>query len=447
MTDNRESNRDPREFSRDEDFEMSSPYDTAPTEEHMPSFKAPESDFDREGVFGEFSDGGRTPEAAPGEPDAPLETVPAESPAQGIDDGTAEPVAAEPPVAQPRESEDTTPAAPPLEDRFEEQVSEEPVSEEASYGGSARVADIADDGELHSREAAAEEADSPLTAPPRFSPDARPPASDEGLSFGGTARVAEDDGEVHSREDDIDNTMVRRTSLWKNEPTEAEVADSDATATFPTGAAAAGSAAAAGAAATTRERPLDRSGYDPARAYEDDILAGEELEAPRSRAGAHIASALLVLLLTPLAWYLITDAGARFTLAENAPWTSGRVNLAAIAEFLGGILIAVVIAFLIKASSLGAWITGTLLTIAGFAFIVAPRLVQDYSEGTLNQLSELHQIGANASHHLIADGSTGRLAAYGIALLLAGFISHAARAAGRRNERLRAAFERRGGAY
>lgn len=505
MRDNRDNERDDRVAH--EGNETSSPYDTAPADDRMPEFRPPDESFERDDVYGAFPTEGEAPapEAAPPAEDAgaPMPVPPAVPPA-GEHTGRFEPhfhtdnirardsheeVAPEfsepddaplPETARPHD--EPAPDAPvadkpvfeapaadelaadepelsehrsasvldsdephaPVDDHVDAPV-DEPVEEAtdvAAFAGPGAVAA----GTAHVAEAdeAGVEEDSPLTAR-RAEPAEDSPWS-RASSYGGTAEVAdiEDDGKAHARtdDDDIESTMVRRTSLWNSE------SGDDAPASYAPGAAAAG-AGAAGTAdpATTTSEPRTQTyePHDPASRYEDDILAGEELEAPRSRVGAHIASIFLVLLLTPIAWYLIADAGARFTLASNAPWDTGTINLAAIGEMVGGLLLVVLIAILVKASSVGAWITGALLAIVGAAYVVAPGMLKEYSTGPLDKISDLHQIGANAAHHFLADVSTGRMLAYGVALLLAGYISHAARRAGRRGERLQAAFERRVG--
>lgn len=241
--------------------------------------------------------------------------------------------------------------------------------------------------------------------------------------------------ERRAAEEDLESTQVRRSSLFA--PT------SETDESVAGGALLGGSSVVAGDAVmndspATAQLPTHESYGD------DDLFAGEELEAPRSRAWAHVASIFGLLLLTPIAWYLIADAGARFTLPEQAPWTTGHISVPAILELVAGLIIVVLIAILVRSSSVGAWITGVILIAAGVMFVVTPELTHRLIDQPLEQLAELHTMGANVAHHFVADGSTGRLLAYGVALLLAGYISHSARRAGRREERLQAAYERRG---
>ncbi|MDO5727540.1 MAG: hypothetical protein Q4Q03_06425 [Bowdeniella nasicola] len=238
------------------------------------------------------------------------------------------------------------------------------------------------------------------------------------------------------QDDDLESTQVRRSSLFS--PT-SETPTAQVTTPMADGSAVGGDALLNDTPATAH-LPVNEPSYHD----DDDLFAGEELEAPRSRVWAHVSSIFGILLLTPIAWYLIADAGARFTLPANAPWQSGQISIPAILELLAGLIVVVLMAILVRSSSVGAWITGVVVTAAGVMFVVTPELTQRLIDQPLAELSDLHTMGANIAHHFVADGSTGRLVAIGIALMLAGYISHSARRAGRREERLQAAYERRG---
>lgn len=168
-----------------------------------------------------------------------------------------------------------------------------------------------------------------------------------------------------------------------------------------------------------------------------------EFEKVPSRAGAHFWSAISILILTPVAWYLLSDAGARFTLASNAPWETGVVNYAALIEFVAGLVVLLFVILALRGSSLGAWITGPLLVLGGATFLVIPSQVQAFLDPYLTALTNYNAFGANLAHHLIADGSTGRFVIAGVALMAAGFVSHGARRAGKRQQRIEDALARR----
>lgn len=152
---------------------------------------------------------------------------------------------------------------------------------------------------------------------------------------------------------------------------------------------------------------------------------------------------LATLLLAPVAWYLLSDAGARMTLPTNNQWDTGTLNLAAVAELLGGIVVLAVILLAARASALGAFIVGSLITVIGGAFVVIPRMTQQFLEPYLTNLRSYNDFGGNIAHHLVADGATGRILLAGIALILVGFVSHSARRRGRREQTIREAIERR----
>jgi len=174
-----------------------------------------------------------------------------------------------------------------------------------------------------------------------------------------------------------------------------------------------------------------------------EVVAGTEYEKVPSRAGAHWWAILSTLLLGPFAWYLLADAGARMTLPAGSQWETGAVNLAAVAELVGGLVVLGVILWAARASSLGAFIVGGLLVVAGGAFVVAPAWVQDLLAPYLENLRDFNDMGGNIAHHLVADGSTGRLLIAGFTLVMIGFISHGARRRGRTEQKIREAVERR----
>ena len=178
-------------------------------------------------------------------------------------------------------------------------------------------------------------------------------------------------------------------------------------------------------------------------APDDDLFAGAAYDKVPSRAGAHWWSLLGTLLLTPVAWYLLSDAGARMTLPADNQWDSGVLNLAALGELLGGIVVLAVILLAARASSLGAFVVGSLVALIGGAFVLFPAVTQDFAEPYLQWLRDYNDFGGNIAHHLVSDGSTGRILVAGIALILVGIVSHNARRRGRREQTIREAIDRR----
>lgn len=175
----------------------------------------------------------------------------------------------------------------------------------------------------------------------------------------------------------------------------------------------------------------------------DPLLDGATHAGPRSRAPAHWWSLLLTLVLSPVAWYLVADAGARLTLGgADSPWARGEVNPAALVELGAGLVVTTVVLLTARWSSLGALVTGTVVLLAGLTFVVVPAQTAAFLEPAVVWLRNLNDLGGNVAHHLLVDGPTGRLALYGLGLLLTGVVAHGARRLGRAEERSRAAYAR-----
>ena len=160
-----------------------------------------------------------------------------------------------------------------------------------------------------------------------------------------------------------------------------------------------------------------------------------------SRTGEHALSFLLFLFLAPLGWYLAADAGARMTLAEDAPMFSGIASLAALGELLGTIVLSMILCTIARRSSLGAWITGLLFLLIGMPWVLAPGITAKALQAPLTALSSASPFGENLMHHLQATGYSGRFVLLGVLLMGVGYISHSARRTGRSEEALRTSIE------
>ncbi|MCI6574006.1 MAG: hypothetical protein PT944_06820 [Actinomycetaceae bacterium] len=160
-------------------------------------------------------------------------------------------------------------------------------------------------------------------------------------------------------------------------------------------------------------------------------------EQPKSRIGAHIGSIFATLVLIPICWYLISDAGVRLNLVENNPWETGTVNIGALLEMAGGFIALFVLWLMARASTLGAQIWGILLTLAGLVAIVAPSLGTQVSTVVHNALWDVNSFTRNVAHHFDLDLGSGRIAIFGFLLFLTGLMIHLARkSAARRAEAL-----------
>ncbi|MGC5628214.1 hypothetical protein ACPYO6_08215 [Georgenia sp. Z1344] len=199
------------------------------------------------------------------------------------------------------------------------------------------------------------------------------------------------------------------------------------------GAASGTAAGATSADARTTGRTTDR------RSTEDglpDTWRGDApQDTPPSRgAGTHLWVLLASLVLAPVAWYLVTDAGRRLTNGENTAWVTGDVVVEHVAELGAGAVLVLLLVLLSRVSSIGAWVWGVVGTLLGAAWLVVPGPLSDLIQPVLDGISDLSGVGAlgeNVAAHLVTDGSSGRLLLYGLALVGVAAATHGARRAGR----------------
>lgn len=195
------------------------------------------------------------------------------------------------------------------------------------------------------------------------------------------------------------------------------------------------------AAIASANRDRSENTKEPAGLDDELFSAAPVITEMPSRRGAHFLSLLLFLILTPLGWYLASDAGARMTLADAAPMYTGVASILALGELLGAIVVAVILFAAARRSSLGAWIMGVATLIVGLPWVLAPGITASTLLASLNALSASSSLGANLSHHLQASGYSGRFAILGIVLMGVGYLSHSARRTGRAEEALRTSIE------
>ena len=195
------------------------------------------------------------------------------------------------------------------------------------------------------------------------------------------------------------------------------------------------------AAIASANRDRSENTKEPAGLDDELFSAAPVVTEMPSRRGAHFLSLLLFLVLTPLGWYLASDAGARMTLADAAPMYTGVASILALGELLGAIVVAVILCAAARRSSLGAWIMGVATLIVGLPWVLAPGITASTLLASLNALSASSSLGANLSHHLQASGYSGRFAILGIVLMGVGYLSHSARRTGRAEEALRTSIE------
>lgn len=192
----------------------------------------------------------------------------------------------------------------------------------------------------------------------------------------------------------------------------------------------------------SEDSPASHAATTPA-SLDDALFEGSTLvPVVPSRTAAHLWGLFLSLVLVPVAWFALADAGARMTLAKDAPMLTGTLNFAALLELLGGLLAVLVLALLAARSSLGAHVTGALVTVLGIPWVVAPGWTARTVLPTMDWLNAWNAFGQNIAHHLQASGYSGRLLLVGVVLLLVGALSHRVRRRGRAEESLRAEVER-----
>lgn len=151
---------------------------------------------------------------------------------------------------------------------------------------------------------------------------------------------------------------------------------------------------------------------------------------PQSRTGAHIGIFFATLLLIPLAWYLISDAGVRLGMVKGNPWDTGSLNFLALGELLGGVVVMLVIFLFARASSLGAQVLGTLIAVAGSIAILLPAQGAHFAARVEDSIGSYNAFTGNVAHHLNLDLATGRIAILGFVLLFLGVVAHGARRRG-----------------
>ncbi|WP_461013385.1 hypothetical protein [Trueperella pyogenes] len=179
-------------------------------------------------------------------------------------------------------------------------------------------------------------------------------------------------------------------------------------------------------AATDTDERRERWSNDPG----DDVLTEDIPAEPKKRGLAHVGTFFLTLLLLPVAWYFISDAGARLAVVPGNPWLTGSVQLMPLGELLAGIVVVGVIWLAARASSLGAQVLGTIVFLAGAAALVVPQLAQNLIAQLDIAIGSYNAFTGNVVYHLTNDLASGRLAVFGALLLLTGLVAHGSRRRG-----------------
>lgn len=150
-------------------------------------------------------------------------------------------------------------------------------------------------------------------------------------------------------------------------------------------------------------------------------------DAPPSRFSAHIAVFFATLVLIPIAWYLISDAGVRLNLVTDNPWDTGHINFAALLELAGGMIALAMIALMARLSSLGGQVWGIVLTLLGLAAVIVPGQAAALIERLDKAIGGYNPFTGNVVHHLGLDLGSGRIAIFGFLLFIFALAIHGAR--------------------
>ena len=176
---------------------------------------------------------------------------------------------------------------------------------------------------------------------------------------------------------------------------------------------------------------------------DDAIFEGTTVKAELpNRSRAHWMGLVAFAIGVPLAWFLAADAGARMTLADNAPMVTGTASFLALGELLGALAFSVLLIASARQSSLGAWAVGGLFTVIGLPWVLVPGPTASAMFPVMSALQSSGAVGANLQHHLQASGYSGRLLLIGVVLIGLGYVSHTTRRIGRAEEARRAEVER-----
>lgn len=167
------------------------------------------------------------------------------------------------------------------------------------------------------------------------------------------------------------------------------------------------------------------------------IFPESVVEEPGSRAAAHWWGVLIALTLSPIAWFLLSDGGARiyWSLSEDP----AAINVAGVLGLAGGLAVAAIVLVAARWSSVGPIIAGSITALGGLAFLVVPERTIPWLEAQQATFDRLGGFGSNLHLYLMESGMRGHLLVAGVVLVLVGVVSHGARRQGRREARARLA--------
>lgn len=183
--------------------------------------------------------------------------------------------------------------------------------------------------------------------------------------------------------------------------------------------------------------PEERRSAEPAQTGEPTIFPEGVYAEPPSRAGAHLWSVLITLVLAPIAWFLVNDGSARIYWSLRSDVDA--LNVAGLAGLAAGLLVATIVLLTARWSSIGAALAGLVAFLAGLAFLVVPNRAFDVLGGWERSLRQFGGFGENLYAYLVEAGLRAQLLVAGFVLLMVAVVSHGARRKGRREEYARLA--------
>ncbi|WRS30863.1 hypothetical protein U6G28_04040 [Actinomycetaceae bacterium MB13-C1-2] len=233
---------------------------------------------------------------------------------------------------------------------------------------------------------------------------------------------------LQGRADDTESTHITRRSLLTGSN------ETDSSYTEPTF-----TEATVVPVEETTVAPASGYTYDPTSSADNMVLADATvLPTIRSKSGTRWLTSVLTVLLTPVAWYLLSDAGARLAFAPGNPWETSVINPAALIELGIGLLVVALIAFLAAQSSLGLLISGVVMFVVGSIFLISPVLAQQLVDDNLTGIRNLNAFGGNVVGCFELTGFSGLLTVAGFFMAALAVALAYVRRAGRREEATRA---------
>ncbi len=280
-------------------------------------------------------------------------------------------------------------------------------------------------------------ATAPPSAPPAATPTHRAPRPIPGVT---APTPTEDMSDQTPTRADVPVEPFATRSLPPSDP-EGGVRDEQPTVAIPIGTSGAPMVAGPGAEQRTEPDPSARV-YDPPApaqqpAADEGILPPPLPEEPASRAAAHWWGVLIALVLTPVAWFLISDGSARiYWSLWNDP---SSINRAGILGLTAGLAVLSVVLLAARWSSVGPIIAGSIALLGGVAFLAFPARALDTITSWQETFERFGGFGSNVYLYLVESGMRGQLVVGGVVLMFVGIVSHGARRLGRSRERDRLA--------